>query len=61
MTAGEARSAIRDIEFVRYCAARDRERDEAGEPQPEDIGKQEAAELAHKWRQAVTAIGELRP
>jgi hypothetical protein len=60
MTPAEAREHTRHIEFIRYCSQRDQEREERGEPSPEDIGRQEAIELNLKWREAVAALGELR-
>lgn len=51
LTPGEARSRVRGIQFIRFCAERDRKRELAGRPSPEELGRAEAAEITRQLRE----------
>jgi hypothetical protein len=58
LTAGQAKSRLRQIEFVKYYEAREKFRDG---PTPEEIGAAEAREEARRIRELNEALNDEDP
>lgn len=51
LTIAQAIDRLRQVAFIRYCAQRDAQRAELGEPSPEEIGRREAREIIQTARE----------
>jgi hypothetical protein len=56
MTAGEAKEQLRRVKFERMYAERERQREERGEPSPEEVGRRQAFELITKWHEVRVSL-----